>query len=78
MILLNVLLMHFSNYRSPFTFDEFLDGTFRPRSFTGSWWSNTELLIKDREGNLITWDIITQKGMFLEDCKVQVVHKFFI
>ena len=51
--------IHFSN-REPFTFDEFLDNTYSAKTFRGEWWSNTELLVKDEFGNLITWNVSDQ------------------
>ena len=46
--------------REPFTFDEFLDNTYAAKTFRGEWWSNTELLVKDEFGNLITWNVSDQ------------------
>ena len=47
-------------FREPFTFDEFLNNKFSAKYFRGSWWSNTELLIKDDFGNLVTWNVVDQ------------------
>ena len=50
--------------REPFTFEEFLSNEYSARSFRGSWWSNTELLVKDDFGNLVTWNVTDQTSMF--------------
>ena len=50
--------------REPFTFEEFLGNKFSARRFSGTWWSNTELLVKDDEGNLVTWNVTDQTSKF--------------
>ena len=55
-------------YREPFSFDEFLNNKFSAKYFSGSWWSNNELLIKDESGNLVTWNVVDQTCKYLEMC----------
>ena len=44
----------------PITFDEFLSGTFRPKYYNGTWWSNNEIQWKDTDGNLVLFNIDTE------------------
>jgi dipeptidyl-peptidase-4 len=63
-------IQRYGNYKEKapedaITFEEFISRSFSAKSFNGSWWSNTELQWKDKEGNLVTWDIHTNETTIL-------------
>merc|ERR1711892_587963 len=47
------------------TFEDFISRSFSAKTFNGSWWSNSELQWKDKEGNLVTWNINTNETTIL-------------
>ena len=49
----------------PITFDEFLNYEFTARSFNGSWYNDTMLQWRDRENNLVLWNVNTNETTIL-------------
>jgi len=47
------------------SFDDFISRSFSAKYFNGSWWSDTELQWKDKDGNLVTWDFTTYETTIL-------------
>jgi len=47
------------------TFEDFISRSFSAKTFNGSWWSSSELQWKDKDGNLVTWDIHTNETTIL-------------
>jgi len=43
------------------TFEDFISRSFSAKTFNGSWWSTSELQWKDKDGNLVTWNIHTNE-----------------
>jgi len=63
-------IQNFENYEEKIpgdaiTFEDFISRSFSAKTFNGSWWSNSELQWKDKEGNLVTWDINTNETTIL-------------
>ena len=49
----------------PITFDEFLNYEFTAKSFNGSWYNDTMLQWRDRENNLVLWNVNTNETTIL-------------
>ena len=54
-----------SNGGEPITFDEFLGGKFRSKSFNGTWWTGNEIQWRDKEDNLVLWNVETNQTTVL-------------
>jgi len=58
-------LPYVSKSGEPITFDEFLSYEFSAKSFNGSWFSNNQIQWRDKENNLVLWNVNTNETTIL-------------
>lgn len=58
-------LPYASKSGEPITFDEFLSYEFSAKSFNGSWFSNNQIQWRDKENNLVLWNVNTNETTIL-------------
>ena len=63
----------------PITFNDYVTGRFRPRSFNGTWWSENQIQWRDRAGNLVLWNVLTnQTEILVSAATVGLVSRFVL